>query len=96
MAVSISVALLFILSVPSSPLAALTMLDPEIAAVGVFEEQHSVTKPLPHSGRSHSASSGHSPCEGCGGVGWGRVSWDWALCDWLGGVGGQAPCDEGQ
>lgn len=43
------------------------MVDPEIAALGVLEEQPSVPR-APHFGRSHSALSGHSPCEGWGGV----------------------------
>ena len=63
-----------------SLLPALTMVDPEIAAMGVLEEQPSVPR-APHFGRSHSALSGHSPCEGWGGVGWGGVGWGGLLCD---------------
>lgn len=56
------------------------MVDPEIAAVGVLNEQQSAPRPHPFPGRSQSALSGHSPCEwwgtlclvGCE-VGWGTL-----------------------
>ena len=65
------------------------MVDPEIAALGVLEEQPSVPR-APHFGRSHSALSGHSPCEGWGGLGWGGVGWGGVLSDQVDEVGQQA------